>query len=147
MSSPAQRRDAKIIHAIANRLGMSDDDYRALLFQLSGQRSTQTMAPGVRHDVRRHFERLGTAAGVWEPPRRGAWARKVAKSSPMERKVWALWNALARAGVIHNKDEAAMRAWVKRQTGMDDLAFCDWAQLSGLIEALKDWGFREGVQL
>lgn len=131
------------IHVLKAQLGLSDDDYRALLMQLTGQRSAKALPPAVQQHVREHLQRLAEKMGVARPRERGAAfeARKQA-ASPMERKVWAMWHALGREGKIANPSGAALRAWVKRQTGMDDLKFCNWAQLDKLIEALKKWDTR-----
>lgn len=126
------------IHALKTRLKMTDEDYRALLQHITGKESLKALNAHQLGDVRTHFEGLGQRAGVWQR-RTSDFEKKKAAASPMERKVWALWNQLGRDGKIANPGPHALRAWVKRQTGMDDLAFCNWAQLSRLVEALKDW--------
>jgi len=121
------------IHVLAGKIGLSDDDYRALLLQLTGQRSAKNLPAPVQQRVREHLQRLAEKLGVASPrPARPA-------ASPMERKVWAMWLQLAREGKIANPSAAALRAWVKRQTGMDELRFCNWVQIGQLIEALKKW--------
>ena len=127
------------IHVLSGKIGLSDDDYRALLLQLTGQRSAKACSEAQQRQVREHLQRLAEKLGVASPRP----VRPVTETSAMERKVWALWNALGRKGVIQNPSAQALRAWVKRQTGMDDLKFCNWAQLSQLIEALKQWEWRQ----
>lgn len=130
------------IHVLKAKLQLSDDDYRALLMSLTGQTSAKVLSDAERGRVREHLQKLAEKLGV-AAPRATDWHKSRREASPMERKVWALWNALGRSGRIANASPQALRAWVKRQTGMDDLKFCDWPQLSNLIEALKRWEERE----
>lgn len=128
------------IHVLVGKIGLSDDDYRALLWQLTGTRSAKACSEAQQRQVREHLQRLAEKLGVAQPRERTAAfeARKQA-ATPMERKVWAMWHQLGREGLVDNPSAQALRAWVKRQTGMDDLKFCNWAQLAQLIEALKRW--------
>lgn len=128
------------IHVLKGKLQLSDDDYRALLANLTGKTSSKALSDAERGRVREHMQRLAEKLGVARPRPAGAgWKKSYANSRPMERKVWALWNALGRSGRIANPSPQALRAWVERQTGMSDLKFCNWAQLSNLIESLKEW--------
>jgi len=131
-------RHLAAIHVLKAKLGLSDDDYRALLWQLTGTRSAKACTEAQQRQLRDHLQRLAEKLGVASPRP----PRPQTETSAMERKVWALWLALARKGAIQHSDAPALRAWVKRQTGMDDLRFCNWAQLDKLIEALKKWDTR-----
>lgn len=135
-------RHLAAIHVLKGKLGLTDDDYRALLMNLTGKTSSKALSDAERGGVREHMQKLAEKLGV-AAPRPAGWKKAVDESRPMERKVWALWNALGREGRIANPTPHALRAWVKRQTGMDDLRFCNWAQLSNLIESLKRWEERE----
>lgn len=129
------------IHTLKHRLGLSDDDYRALLVQLTGQRSSKDMNQGQRRAVREHLAALAVKLGVARPQHnaKSTFAQARAAASPRERKVWALWHQLHRDGVVANASAPALNAWVKRQAGVDALRFCSDAQLDALIEALKRW--------
>ena len=127
---------------------MSDDDYRALLIQLTGHSSSKAMTQAQRRTVREHLQRLAAHMGIEQPATRqrpladAAFAKAKADASPRERKVWALWHQLHRDGLVDNPSAAALNAWVKRQVGVDALRFCTGPQLDTLIEALKAWGDR-----
>lgn len=126
------------IHALKGKLGLTDDDYRALLANLTGKTSSLEMTLPERARVRAHLQRLvGGPAGS-----RGSFAQQYAAASPKQRKVWVLWNQLHRQGRIGDNSARALNAWVKRQTGVDALQWANSAQLDSLIEALKDWGHR-----
>lgn len=127
---------------------MSDDDYRALLIQLTGHSSSKAMTQAQRRTVREHLQRLASRMGIEQPATRqrplpdAQFAQAKAAASPRERKVWALWHQLHRDGLVDNPSAAALNAWVKRQVGVDALRFCTGPQLDTLIEALKAWGDR-----
>lgn len=132
------------IHTLKSKLGLSDDDYRALLGNLTGKNSSKALGAKEQARVRDHMQALGERLGVLVPTRRRSFAQTRAAASPRERKVWALWNQLHRDGVIGNHSAPALNAWVKRQVGVDALRFCNTAQLDTLIEALKAWQQRGG---
>ena len=138
----------KAIHVLKGKLSLSDDDYRALLIELTGHSSSKAMTQAQRRTVREHLQRLAAHMGIEQPATRqrpladAAFAKAKADASPRERKVWALWHQLHRDGLVDNPSAAALNAWVKRQVGVDALRFCTGPQLDTLIEALKAWGDR-----
>lgn len=125
------------IHTLKSKLGLSDDDYRALLVNLTGKNSSKALGVQEQARVRDHMQALGERLGVLKPTRQRSFAQTRAAASPRERKVWALWNQLHRDGVIQNHSAPALNAWVKRQVGVDALRFCNTAQLDSCIEGLK----------
>ena len=129
------------IHAIKSRLGLQDDDYRALLVNLTGKSSSKAMAPAEQARVREHMQQLAVRMGVAKPAhsRRTTFAQAKAVASPKERKVWALWNQLGRDGVVHNTSAAALNAWVERTVHVSARGFATSAHLDTLIEGLKAW--------
>lgn len=133
------------IHVLKGKLQLQDDDYRALLVQLTGKASSKGMTATEQAHVRDHMQRLAQRMGVAQPTtRRRPLTREQfdqvkRQASPRERKVWALWNQLARDGVLHNPSRAALNAWVERTVHVSALGFATGAQLDTLIEALKEW--------
>ncbi|MDO5289335.1 MAG: regulatory protein GemA [Pseudomonadota bacterium] len=115
---------------------MPDEEYRALLFGQTGKHSCKDMTVPERQRVREHLQQLARRAGL---ERAGAQPRRAKAARPLEGKVWALWHALGRAGKLDRSDAAALRAWVRRQVGVDDIGWCSNAQLHSLIESLKLW--------
>lgn len=138
------------IHVLKAKLQLQDGDYRALLMQLTGKASSKGMTATEQHQVREHLQRLAERMGVAQPTtRRRPLTREQfdqvkKQASPRERKVWALWNQLARDGVVHNPSRAALNAWVERTVHVSALGFATSAQLDTLIEALKAWQLRGG---
>ena len=132
------------IHTLKTQLQLDDGDYRALLRQLTTKDSCGRMTRPELLLVRTHFDKLAGHAGVGRPaqPRGARFAAAEAAASPLERKVWALWGELGRSGVLDAPGAAGLRAFVKRQTNVDDLKFCSQGQLHALVESLKKWGQR-----
>jgi len=135
------RNHISAIHVLKSRLQLTDDDYRALLKALTLKSSSRDMSEAERAKVREHMQRLAEKMGVAKPAhsRRNTFAQAKAAASPMQRKVWALWHQLGRDGRIQDTSAQALNAFVRRQVGVDALRFCNWAQMTNLIEALKYW--------
>lgn len=132
----AAGRDIRAIHALKTRLRLSDDDYRALLVQLTGCASSKDCTPAQRRQVREHLQRLAERAGLAAP------RPPLPAASARERKVWALWHQLHQVGLIGNHSAPALNAYVYRQVGVSALRFATPAQLDTLIESLKSWARR-----
>jgi phage gp16-like protein len=148
------------IHVIKGQLktSMTEEDYRALLVKLTGKSSSKGMTDTELMKVRAHLSGLAEKMGVAKPrplpthqqhkpgeTTRTGYGRFGTKTvaSPKERKVWAMWHDLGRQGKLDNPSGNALQAWVKRQTGVDQMRFCSDAQMNGLIESLKLWAGRE----
>ncbi len=142
------RQHVSAIHVLRGRLGLTEDDYRALLMSLVGQSSTLKMTDAQRAHVRKRMQSLlqTVTDARGETPRETQYQR----ATPQARKAWALWNQLHRDGHIADRSARAFGAWVKRQVGMESVAWCNDQQIDAVIEALKVWGKRSvqpgGVQ-
>lgn len=135
------------IHVLKSKLRLSDDDYRALIKGLTFKSSSKDMSQAERQRVRDHMQVLADRAGLPGSQRTSGgapadWRVKRDAATPSERKVWALWNSLRRAGKIDNNSEQALNAWIKRTVHVETLRFCTGAQLDTLIEGLKVWNDR-----
>lgn len=133
------------IHVAKKQLAMDDDAYRAMLRSVGGVDSAKDLTSAAADRVLRHLERSG-----FKPVRKSN-ARGVAEGRPLagdpqSTKIRALWLELHRAGVVRNPTEAALAAYVKRQTGVEALQWLSSAQASQLIEALKRWLARNTPQ-
>ena len=137
------------IHTLKSKLKLSDDDYRALLVNLTGKRSSKDMTLTEQQAVRDHLQSLAVRMGVAQPTRRRPLSQsefdQVKKqTSPKERKIWALWHQLGRDGLVRHTSATALHAWVERTVQVSALRFATDAQLDTLIEALKAWKERGG---
>lgn len=128
-----------LIHVAKKQLGLDDDDYRALLERVTGKRSCRDMSPAQLSAVVDEFRRLGFTPAA--PTRSGT--RRA--TGPYAGKLQALWISAWNLGIVKNCDDAAMIAFVERQTGIAHTRFLtDAASAAKAIEGLKSWMAREG---
>lgn len=125
------------IHVAKKELGLDDETYRAMLVQVTGKGSSAKMTEPERQRVLEHFRSRG-----FKGPSTGA--RK-----PLEgryaAKLQALWIAGHNLGLVRDRDDRALIAFVKRQTGLDHVRFLRHAEdASKAIEGLKGWLERVG---
>ncbi len=113
-------------------------------YQLIGDRygltSSKDLKPGQLSDLYAHFRSLG-----WKVKRKKKTKSSPAYADPQMRKVVAMWIELGKAGVVRNSSNAALQAYIKRLVKIDNLEWCDSDQLNNIIESLKSWGKRTGV--
>lgn len=124
------------VHAMAKELALSEDSYRDTLERVTQHRSAALCSDQQLYDVVREFERLGAGRKA---------GRRPSADTPMARRCRALWLTLYSLDEIENGSELALAAFVKRQTGKEDMRFCNADDLSAVIEALKDMCGRAGV--
>jgi phage gp16-like protein len=134
----ARRNLLARIHVLKKELALSDESYRDVLERLHGKRTASVLELPQLQAVVAEFERLGAG-------RRSA--NRPLADSPMAWRCRALWRSLYQLDEIDTDSEQALAAFVWRQTGRDDMRWCTAPQLSTVIEALKDWAARAGVDL
>ena len=144
------------IHIAKKELGFSDEVYRDILQARYKKGSAAMLTRFEADDLIRHFKTQGFKVRRPAPAVRrnaegegGPFAFKSSPTyeEPMARKIVALWITLALAGAVKYSSDSALQAYVKRMTGVDNLAWCDDGQLWKLIEALKKWAKRKGVEI
>jgi len=134
------------IHIAKKELGWSDDMYRDILQTRYKVDSAAKLNRFQGDDLIRHCKGLGFT--VRKKNANGSPFKPSATyESAMARKVVAIWVNLALAGKLRSSSDVALQSYVKRMSGVDNLAWCDEQQLWTLIEALKKWAKREGVEL
>ena len=126
----------KTIYAGIRALGIQDEDDRRDLFErVTGKRWLRLMSSADKDRVVAELRRLGF---------QGPTARRLL-TGPYAKKLQALWIAGWNLGLVHNRDDAAIIAFVKRQTGLDHARWLrDPADGKRVVEALKDWLARDG---
>jgi hypothetical protein len=126
------------IHIMQKELALTDESYRDVLERVAGGRTAAAINTAKLYDVVKEFERLGAG--------RKSAGRPIA-IHPMAWRCRALWRSLWNLDELDNPSEQALAAFVKRQTGKEDMRFCTAPELSTVIEALKDMADRAGVDL
>ena len=117
-------------------------DKHQLLGDRYGVESSKELNRAQLQDLYNHFHVLG-----WRVKRKASGRTSPRYSDRAQRKVVALWITLHKEGVIRNGSDLALQAYVKRMTGIANLKWCDGGHCFVLIEALKGWALREGVDV
>ncbi|UNF46086.1 regulatory protein GemA [Bartonella krasnovii] len=121
------------IHMGRRALALDDETYRAMLYRLTGKHSAKDLSVLERRLVVDEMRAWGFK------PKRQVLEGKYAK------KLQALWIAGWNLGIIRDRSDKALLAFVKRQTGIDHIRFLRDSDDAGrAIEALKSWLQREG---
>ncbi|MGS4886113.1 regulatory protein GemA [Roseibium sp. MB-4] len=120
------------IHILKSQAGLDDDTYRAFLEKHTGSRSSKDMTAGQRLTVISELQKLLPAE------------HRLMATGKFGKKLQALWIAGYNLGVVTNKSDKAMIAWLKRQTGLDHHRFLSKDEdAAKAIDALKIWFRRE----
>lgn len=140
------------IHMAQKALGLSADDASALKLSVTGVASAGDMGALQRRQYLAHLSGLQARSAVAQ----GRTPAYTPKRDPLYRTVdddqddrWgkarALWAALGSAGVVHTDTDAALMAYVKRQTHVEHWRFLSTVQVNSVIEALKRWCRRSNL--
>lgn len=138
--NPAQQRRRGLlakVHIAKKSLGLSDDDYGAVLLRVTRNASAADCTEQQLEAVVREFEAKGFSAKARPKGVRAA-------DHPGAGKARALWISLHHLGAIGNATEAALETFAKRQLGGSRLQWADQSQVYKLIEALKAIAERHG---
>lgn len=140
--SPKRRKLLAKVHMAAKELALTEDSYRDVLLRVTGKDSAKKCGDAQLGAVVEAFKSLGWTPKRRAPPKRSG-GRKLA-GSPQARKIRALWLSLYHLGEVGNAKEAAIAAFILRQTGCEALEWLSPEQNNQVIEALKDWCARAG---
>ncbi|RVG94861.1 regulatory protein GemA [Sinorhizobium meliloti] len=134
-------RSLVAIHVAKKQLGLDDDTYRAKLNNLTGKTSAKDMTEEERQSVLTVFRNEDSKPR--ENNRRPDGRAKL--TGRFAAKLQALWIAAHNLGIVQNRDDAALIAFVKRQTGIDHVRFLKFPDdARKAVEALKAWIVRVG---
>lgn len=125
------------IHVARKQLGLDDDTARDLYQRVTGKRSARDMTEAERQNVVEELRRQGFSKQVSKGRRKKLEGRFAPK-------LQALWIAAWNLGIVENRADEALVAFVKRQTGIDHVRFLRHPEdAAKAIEALKAWMARE----
>ncbi|WP_454280231.1 regulatory protein GemA [Sphingomonas sp. Marseille-Q8236] len=136
MTADPRTARRRAIFAAARDAGLDEEDRRAVQLRVTGKPSLTDMSLTDMDRVLADIRGKGT----------GRSARPVGSTHAHVGKIWALWWSLYWLRGIDRPDEGALNTWVKRQTGVDAVRFLDHKTAVNVIEALKAWIAREGVE-
>lgn len=129
------------IHVAKKQLAMDEDDYRQILFNVTGHHSLTDCSD---NDLQMVIGAM-KARGFKPLPKAGpSTGSGRTAQHPMARKARALWISLHHLGVVRDPSEEALEAFAKRQLGCERLVWARQGDANRLIEALKDMAKRAG---
>ena len=117
------------LHQLKKLQGLDDDAYRDKLERLTGKRSATELSE----------EQLAAAVASFH-------GKHSHSAHPHHAKVKALWIAAWNLGGLAHGDDAALDAFVARQTGKQRLAFITPPEANSVTEALKSICSRHGFE-
>ncbi len=126
----AQKSQIALIHMLAKQAGLDDDLRREVIASVCGKQSSRDLTAQEASDVIDRLKASSKAAEI---------------DGPYGKKLRALWISGWHLGVVHNRSDAAMLAFVERQTGIERTRWLRAAKdARKAVEALKQWLAREG---
>lgn len=141
MSATAEQ--IRRIHTLKSRAGLDDDTYRDLLERETGRRSSKEITPAQAARIIDHLQ-AHPGGGARPAPKRAPAAGALALDGPYVPLCRAIWLTGYNLGVFRERTDAALVAFVKRQTGIEHLNWVkDEADAGKVVEALKAWIRRE----
>ncbi|MGL6458835.1 gp16 family protein [Aeromonas hydrophila] len=144
---PDAKRLLKLVQVGRRELGLDEEEYRALLEQVTGVRSAKGMSASKLDAVITAMKGLGfkvkggaQVAGRRSPPS----SAKV--QAPEVRKLRAIWITMKQDGLLHDGSEDALGSFIRRMTasanGGVGISRAEWLtsfQAERVLEALKKW--------
>jgi len=129
---------SRAIHALKRNLGMTEADYRGLL------KARFKVVSSCDLDAGQAGALIEEMKGLAEPGRAPGRSPARTASGRYAKVLQAFWIAGWHLGVVREKDDAAMLAFVERQTGLPHTRFLrDPAEATRAIEGMKAWLARE----
>lgn len=152
MKTDDRRAHLAAMHMAQKALGLTADDARALKLAVTGVASGADMTAAQRRKYLAHLSGLQAAAArargakpVHDPARPPLQRNVTDPSDQRWAKARVLWQALAANGHVRTDTDGALMAYVKRQTHVEHWRFATDAQITTVIESLKRWCARMGV--
>lgn len=112
----------KAIQTGRRKLGLTDEEYRALLEGVSGKRSTKELNAYQLKETLRRMREAGFHSAT----------------DPQLRKIKSLWFSMYDEGVVRSKTDQSIAAYIRRITRKATNE-CTVKDLQRVIETLKQW--------
>jgi len=140
-ADPRRKRLIQLIHVARSKIGLADEDYRALLEGATGKSSSADMSLAELDAVLGVMRKLGfVSSGAGDGKSLAVSPENVGGASPRQvyyiKGLWAL--------VSRRKSEESLKAVIKRIAGVDDIRFIPRRSASAVILALRDIAEKAG---
>jgi phage gp16-like protein len=134
-----RRAELAMIHLAKKQLGMTDEDYRAMLHNIAGTTSSAHLNTAGRSQIIEHLKKCG-----FKPLIRVKRTGKPPGNPTQTGKIEQLWKELAKTGILRDSSRRALSAFLLRRTSVAEPNWLTPEQASDIIEALKAWLKRAG---
>lgn len=138
--TPAQ---IKKIHALKRALGWDEDLYREILDDRYGVNTSTRLSAQKAADFIRTFQAKAVELGVWQVRKikhQGLKRKDTGYATPRQaRLVEALWSQVTRQETEEDSKKA-LRHFIKRIIGVDDMRFVEKKDVEKLVRALEKMG-------
>jgi phage gp16-like protein len=141
MSSTANL--TQLLNIGKSQLGIEDDVWREQILprfggqaDASGRISLKSLSAEQQNALLMELKEKGFKVTVKDGKGKRARTR-----TPRERKIWAMWLAMADKGIVRQRSERALCRWIKQhqKIEVDSLSWLNGEQLNAVIESLKQW--------
>ncbi|PSU49465.1 regulatory protein GemA [Photobacterium frigidiphilum] len=141
-----RNRLIQLIHVGKRELGLDDETYRAMLQEVASKVSCSKMSIKELELVVAHMEAKGfkrqAKVGKTGFKRRLSPRSGKAKHAEID-KIRAIWITMYQHGIVQDKSETALDAYVRRMTtNIDHVGWMDSHQAYAVLESLKKWHTR-----
>lgn len=126
----------KLIHIAKRALGMTDEDYRALLLRVGGVKSSSELTVEGFDAVMAEFKRLGFTSTKSKRKPKGAGGTAPNHPTPAQ---WRLIEERAKHVGYAGLEDPRFIAWVKPRGKVEHPRFLDNAGAQRVIAALGNW--------
>lgn len=132
------------IYGLRKELGLDDDTARDLYQREVGKRSLREMSPPEQLRVAQALQ--GVARSLQRGVEKTSQGPRARLDGPYAKKLQALWISGYQLGLINDRTDAALLAFVEGRTGIAHTRFLrDPKDARKAVEALKSWLERGGV--
>jgi phage gp16-like protein len=131
---PERRSLIAKVHVAKKEMGLLDDDYRAMLIEVTGRSSSADCTVAELRKLVEHMKAKG-----FQPKKASS-----AADHPFAKKARAMWISLYHLGAIDNPSEQALEAFARRQLGCMKMQWANQAHGYKVVEALKAIAERNG---
>lgn len=122
---PDPKKLIKALQTGRRKLGMTEEEYRALLSGVTNGRKTSSKEL--------NGEELSRALAALRK------AGFHTTAIPQLRKIKSLWYEMHDLGIVRNRSDQAIETYIRRITGTQKIEYCSSQELQLVIESLKNW--------
>lgn len=138
MDKGITKQQIKIIHALKNRLGLTDEEYREfILINSDGWKmSSKELSYWEAERIIQKLKAIAIKAGVWEerPKKYEDLEGRYGMATPRQiRKIEAMWEEIARA----RDKKRALRRLLEKKFGVSDVKWLEKWQIPKVIKMLE----------